>query len=52
MIAVSNVDDPPAIATELANAMKKVGFEMRLVPLSGLARGKTEFAIYVGMSPF
>jgi hypothetical protein len=51
MMAVSNLNSPPAIATELADAMKRVGFEMRLVPLSGPAKGKTEFAIYVGMSP-
>jgi hypothetical protein len=51
MIAVADVTKPPNVAVELAEAMRKLGFEIKIVPLTGDAKGKTDFSLYIGMEP-
>lgn len=50
MMAVSDPNSPSDAAVKLAEAMKKVGFAMPLIPLSDNLRA-LDFAIFVGMNP-
>jgi hypothetical protein len=51
MLAVVDVQNPPPIALQLADIMRKAGFGMHIVPLIGPAARRANFSIYVGPAP-